>query len=255
MPIPTKEVIKMTSGSAKESETMQKNDRLVHHIARKFYRNSAMDYEDILQIGRIGLLKSIRTYDPQKAKFATYAYACIKNEIRMQMRKIQNIPPTTSFGDAINAKDEDLTYSEVIASRDQDPLDQIIANDDLLRLFRAIISLKERDQIIVASHIAEVNQNATAAEVGLSQSYVSRFQRRFFKDYATAPSGTSPKAKNNLFIDCTTVGILHISATIQTFGNVIVELPFDELALLKGLKIIQAISALFANDTIPSPRL
>ena len=161
------------------------NLRLVVYIARKF-ENSGVSVEDIISIGSIGLIKAVNTFIPsKKIKLATYASRCIENEILMYLRKSSNRRQEASIDEPLNVDGEgnELLLSDVLGS-DQDQVSQQLEQDDERRtLRRAVDRLEPRERRIMQMRFGlldgvEHTQKEVAEAVGISQSYISRLEKR-----------------------------------------------------------------------------
>lgn len=164
---------------------IEHNLRLVVYIARRF-ENTGVNLEDLISIGTIGLIKAIGTYRRDKnIKLATYASRCIENEILMHIRKIANQRTEVSFEEPINMDGEgnELLLSDILGT-DEDIVCRPLEEDVDLRLLReALNHLPEREKEIVAMRYGlegrkELTQKEVAQKMGISQSYISRLEKR-----------------------------------------------------------------------------
>ena len=162
------------------------NLRLVVYIAKKFDSPSA-GAEDLVSIGTIGLMKAVKTFDPDKnIKLATYASRCIENEILMQLRRNTKIKNEVSIDEPLN-KDGDgneLLLSDFLGT-DNDITSKKIENEvDLALLKIAISKLNEREKYImqlrfgIGGNGKEKTQKEVADMLGISQSYISRLEKK-----------------------------------------------------------------------------
>ena len=163
------------------------NLRLVIYIAKKF-ESSAVSVEDLTSIGSLGLIKAVNSFKPSKnIKFATYASRCVENEILMFLRKQSNRNIDISIDDALSVDSDgnelhliDILYTdEYEVSRDME------RESEKEVLWRSIRSLSERDQNIILMRfglngVQEKTQKEVADEIGISQSYISRLEKRIF---------------------------------------------------------------------------
>lgn len=168
-----------------KSQLIERNLRLVVYIARRF-ENTGVGIEDLISIGTIGLIKAINTYQPAKnIKLATYASRCIENEILMHIRKIANQKTEVSLDEPINTDwdGNELLLSDVLGT-DSDlisrPLEDLV-DQQLLR--EALEKLPEREKNIVVLRFGlagrrEKTQKEVADLMGISQSYISRLEKR-----------------------------------------------------------------------------
>ena len=164
---------------------IERNLRLVVFIARRF-ENTGVNLEDLISIGTIGLIKAISTYRRDKnIKLATYASRCIENEILMHIRKIANQKTEVSLDEPINMDYDgnELLLSDVLGT-DEDMILRPLEDDVDLRLLRQAVSeLPEREREIVYMRFGlagrkELTQKEVAQKMGISQSYISRLEKR-----------------------------------------------------------------------------
>lgn len=161
------------------------NLRLVVYIAKKFDSPTAST-EDLVSIGTIGLMKAVKTFDPNKnIKLATYASRCIENEILMYLRKASNSKIELSFDEplSIDWDGNELTLRDVLGT-EPDDISQEIEYEDEKRLLRTVVSelpKKERDimeQRFGLNNTKVLTQKQLADKMGISQSYISRMEKR-----------------------------------------------------------------------------
>ena len=164
---------------------IERNLRLVVFIARRF-ENTGVNLEDLISIGTIGLIKSINTYRRDKnIKLATYASRCIENEILMHIRKISSQKAEVSLDEPINMDYDgnELLLSDILGT-DEDMILRPLEDDvDLCVLRQAVKSLPEREREIVVMRFGlyghkELSQKEVAQYMGISQSYISRLEKR-----------------------------------------------------------------------------
>lgn len=164
---------------------IERNLRLVVYIARRF-DNTGVNLEDLISIGTIGLIKAIGTYRRDKnIKLATYASRCIENEILMHIRKITNQRSEVSLEEPINMDGEgnELLLSDILGT-DEDIVCRPMEDDVDIRLLREALShLPQREKEIVAMRYGlegqkELTQKEVAQKMGISQSYISRLEKR-----------------------------------------------------------------------------
>lgn len=164
---------------------IERNLRLVVYIARKF-ENTNVGIEDLISIGSIGLIKAINTFKPDKnIKLATYASRCIENEILMYLRKNQNARTEISIDEPLNVDwdGNELLLSDIL-SCEGDVINQNLEDEvdrELLNL--AISKLSKREQKIMCLRFGlcgceEKTQKEVADMLGISQSYISRLEKR-----------------------------------------------------------------------------
>lgn len=161
------------------------NLRLVVYIARKF-ENTGVGIEDLVSIGTIGLIKAVNTFRPsKKIKLATYASRCIENEILMYLRKISKSKNELSFDEPLNVDwdGNELLLSDVLGS-DSDSVNRNIEyQDEKKQLLRCVKNLSEREKQIMTMRFGlfgskEYTQKQVADMLGISQSYISRLEKR-----------------------------------------------------------------------------
>ena len=164
---------------------IERNLRLVVFIARRF-ENTGINLEDLISIGSIGLIKAIGTYRRDKnIKLATYASRCIENEILMYIRKIANQKTEISLDEPINMDYDgnELLLSDIMGT-DEDMIMKPLEDDvDLHVLHQAVSDLPEREREIIIMRFGlhgrkEMTQKEVAQKMGISQSYISRLEKR-----------------------------------------------------------------------------
>ena len=169
---------------------IERNLRLVVYIAKKF-DNTGVGVEDLISIGTIGLIKSINTFNPQKnIKLATYASRCIENEILMYLRRNSKTKMEVSIDEPLNVDwdGNELLLSDVLGT-DEDVICKDI-EDEVERklLIKAISKLNTREKTIIELRFGlsnpdgeEMTQKEVADLLGISQSYISRLEKRIIK--------------------------------------------------------------------------
>ena len=164
---------------------IEHNLRLVVYISRRF-ENTGVNLEDLISIGTIGLIKGINTYRREKnIKLATYASRCIENEILMHIRKIANQKTEISLDEPINMDYDgnELLLSDILGT-DEDMILRPLEDDvDLCVLRDALNRLPRREREIVVMRFGlegrkELTQKEVAQQMGISQSYISRLEKR-----------------------------------------------------------------------------
>ena len=181
-----KYLIKYQNGDNKAKNILiEHNLRLVVFIAKK-YESTGYDIEDLVSIGSIGLIKGINTYKIDKnIKLATYASRCIANEILMYVRKNKNRKGEISFEDALNYDSEgnELHLEDILGTDDNVVPDEIINKFDKIKLKEEIELLDDRDKQIMIMRYGlfntkEYTQKEVADLLGISQSYISRIEKK-----------------------------------------------------------------------------
>ena len=177
---------------AQEARTIliEHNLRLVVYIAKKF-DNTGVGVEDLISIGTIGLIKSINTFNPGKnIKLATYASRCIENEILMYLRRNNKTRMEVSIDEPLNVDwdGNELLLSDILGT-DEDVIYKDIENEAERRILRrAVAQLSERERTIVNLRFGlntpggeEMTQKEVASYLGISQSYISRLEKKIMK--------------------------------------------------------------------------
>ena len=172
---------------AKE-KLIEHNLRLVVFLAKK-YENTNVDLEDLVSIGSIGLIKAINTFSSNKnIKLATYASRCIDNEILMYLRKNKKVKSEVSIDQALTLDSEgNELHLEDIIGTDKDIISkEIEAENDKQIMIKEILSLKPRDREIMILRYGllgtdEFTQKEVAEKLGISQSYISRIEKKVIK--------------------------------------------------------------------------
>ena len=155
------------------------------YIARRF-ENTGINLEDLISIGTIGLIKAVNTYNPVKnIKLATYASRCIENEILMYLRKINNQKMEISLDEPLNTDwdGNELLLSEVLGTDDDIVMRPMEEETDKMLLREALATLEERERDIINMRFGlqngqELTQKEVADRMGISQSYISRLEKR-----------------------------------------------------------------------------
>ena len=164
---------------------IERNLRLVVYIARRF-ENTGINIEDLISIGTIGLIKAVNTFTPERnIKLATYASRCIGNEILMYLRKSSNRRQEASIDEPLNIDGDgnELLLSDILGS-DEDQISQRLEQDaERAILRRAVDSLSPRERQIMELRFGladgvERTQKEAADALGISQSYISRLEKR-----------------------------------------------------------------------------
>ena len=164
---------------------IERNLRLVVYIARRF-ENTGINIEDLISIGTIGLIKAISTYRSDKnIKLATYASRCIENEILMHLRKNSSQRTEVSLDEPLNTDwdGNELLLSDVLGTDADTVMRPIEAGVDRQLLDAAIAKLSQREQEIIVLRFGlrgnrEQTQKEVADRLGISQSYISRLEKR-----------------------------------------------------------------------------
>ena len=168
---------------------IEHNLRLVVYIAKKF-ENTGTGLEDLISIGTIGLIKAVNTYRADKnIKLATYASRCIENEILMYIRKTGNQRTELSIDEPLNVDwdGNELLLSDVLGSEEDSVYRNLEQDEDMKMLRSAIESLEPRDRMIIRMRYGldgykELTQKDVADLLGISQSYISRLEKRIIRE-------------------------------------------------------------------------
>lgn len=164
---------------------VEHNLRLVVYIARRF-ENTGTSLEDLISIGTIGLMKAIGTYRMEKnIKLATYASRCIENEILMHIRKISNQKAEISLDEPINQDGDgnELLLSDILGTGEDEIFAPLEAAADLTALRQALGELPGRERELIGMRYGldgqkELTQKEIAQKLGISQSYISRLEKK-----------------------------------------------------------------------------
>lgn len=180
---------KLESGDTKARELLiVHNLRLVVYIAKKF-ESTGVQIEDLISIGTLGLIKAVNTFRLSKnIKLATYASRCIENEILMYLRKTNPAKAEVSYFEPLNVDwdGNELLLSDILGSEPEDVYRDLECEDERSRLYRAVNSLEERERVIMTMRFGlgggrEYTQKEVADALGISQSYISRLEKRIIE--------------------------------------------------------------------------
>ncbi|MGO1478928.1 RNA polymerase sporulation sigma factor SigE [Senegalia sp. (in: firmicutes)] len=182
-------ISRVESDDSVKSILIERNLRLVVYISRKF-ENTGIGIEDLISIGSIGLIKAVNTFKPdKKIKLATYASKCIENEILMYLRKNNKIKTEISFDEPLNTDwdGNELLLSDILGT-DNDIIFKLLEEEiDKELLIEAMGSLSERERKIMELRFGikktgeEKTQKEVADILGISQSYISRLEKRIVR--------------------------------------------------------------------------
>lgn len=180
--------LKDDGDSSAKDILIEHNLRLVVFLAKK-YENTGVDLEDLVSIGTIGLIKGINTFSKDKnIKLATYASRCIDNEILMHLRKIKKLKTEVSFdaslsydseGNELHLEDVLGTESDIVTKRIEEVNDKKVMINEVLHL-----NPRDRDIMILRYGLMgheELTQKEVAEKLGISQSYISRIEKKVIK--------------------------------------------------------------------------
>ncbi|MBQ6115764.1 MAG: RNA polymerase sporulation sigma factor SigE [Oscillospiraceae bacterium] len=164
---------------------IERNLRLVVYLARRF-ENTGVHMEDLISIGTIGLIKAVNTFrSDRNIKLATYASRCIENEILMHLRKTSNLRAEVSFDEPLNTDwdGKELLLSDVLGTDGDVVMRPIEADVERQMLHTAVSRLDNREREIITMRFGlrghkELTQKEVADRLGISQSYISRLEKR-----------------------------------------------------------------------------
>ena len=178
----------MAGDAAARDDLITHNLRLVVYLAKK-YENSGVPQEDMISIGTIGLIKAVNTFTPARnIKLATYASRCIGNEILMYLRKTSNRRQEASLDEPLNVDGDgnELLLSDILGSDENMVGQQLEQDAERAGLRRAVSSLSARERRIMELRFGltdgvERTQKEAADALGISQSYISRLEKRIIQ--------------------------------------------------------------------------
>ena len=168
-----------------KSALIEHNLRLVVYIAKRF-ENTGINIEDLISIGTIGLIKAVNTYKAEKnIKLATYASRCIENESLMYLRKTSNQRGEVSFDEPLNTDwdGNELLLSDILGTEEDMVMKPLEEDTDRQLLSLALNRLEDREKLIITlrfglNGVQERTQKEVADQLGISQSYISRLEKR-----------------------------------------------------------------------------
>ena len=171
-----------------KAKLIEHNLRLVVYISRKF-ENTGVDADDLISIGTIGLIKAINSFRTDKnIKLATYASRCIENEILMYLRRTVKLKSEVSFDEPLNTAFEgnELLLSDILGTDSETVYGGVEANVEKELLKEALKKLPEREQRIMYMRFGlggqeEMTQKDVADRLGISQSYISRLEKKIIE--------------------------------------------------------------------------
>ena len=179
------ELLAKGDSSAKDV-LVERNLRLVAHIAKKYTKAPGVDEDDLISIGTIGLIKAISTFDYKKqARLATYASRCIENEILMTVRGNKKLKQEISLNECLghDSDGNEVTFMDILPTSDMEIADRVSTDMDLKKLSGYIKKcLTEREQEIIIKRYGlgkrAYTQQEIAEEMNISRSYVSRIEKK-----------------------------------------------------------------------------
>lgn len=177
---------KMMKGNEEAKQTLiERNLRLVVYTAGKF-ENTGIGTEDLVSIGTIGLIKAINSYNTEKEiKLATYASRCIENEILMQIRKTQKMKREVSLDDPLNTDTDgnELLLCDVLGTDSETVSERVMNEVENKLLKKALFVLTDKERYIISKRFGlgggeEMTQKEVADQMEISQSYISRLEKK-----------------------------------------------------------------------------
>lgn len=170
------------------NKLIEHNLRLVVYVAKR-YETNLTNLEDLISIGTIGLVKAINTFKLEKSiKLATYASRCIENEILMYLRKKSKMRGEVSLDEPLKCDYDgnELLLVDILSVSENEVLDSLFTEEQHAQLYQAIDELKPREKEILSLRFGlngyeELTQKETAEKLGISQSYISRLEKRIIK--------------------------------------------------------------------------
>lgn len=176
------------AGRDARDQLVRHNLRLVAHVCKKYYAATS-NQDDLISIGTIGLIKAVNTFEPTKnIKLATYASRCIENEILMYLRKSSNRRQDASIDEPLNTDNDgnELLLMDVLTSDQPQVGEELERNAEHAALHRAVARLTPRERRIMELRFGlnretEHTQKEVADQLGISQSYISRLEKRIIR--------------------------------------------------------------------------
>ena len=165
---------------------VERNLRLVAHIAKKYTKVAGADEDDLISIGTIGLIKAVATFDYKKqSRIATYAARCIENEILMSVRSSKKLNQEISLNECLghDSDGNEVTFMDILPATDREISEKISVDTDLKKLgdyIKKCLNPREQEIIIKRYGLGErvYTQQEIAEEMNISRSYVSRIEKR-----------------------------------------------------------------------------
>lgn len=180
-------IIRLKAGDEEARSTLiERNLRLVAYVAKKYYQ-SGKDYEDLISIGTIGLIKSIGKFDESKGiRFATYAVRCIHNEILMCLRNEKKLVNEVSMNEPIGFDYEgnEINLMDILCDEEESVFNEVNLKIDTKKLYEGVeeaLDEREREIIILRYGLygkKALAQKSIAKRLGISRSYVSRIEKK-----------------------------------------------------------------------------
>lgn len=176
---------KMEGDKAARDILIEKNLRLVAHIAKKYENNRDLQ-EDLISIGTIGLIKAVDSFQPTKqTRLATYASRCIENEILMHLRSSKKLNQEVSMNEVVGVDKDgsEIVLEDLLEKKEMPYIDQIDQKDKINKLITHFDILSSREKEIIVkryglNNTKKMTQKEIAEELNISRSYVSRIEKR-----------------------------------------------------------------------------
>ena len=209
-----------------KSELIEHNLRLVMYIAKRF-ENKKLDMQDLVSVGSIGLIKAVDSYKPDKnIKLATYASRCIENEILMYLRKVNKSLNDLSLDDTLVNDDEgnNLTLGEIIPDN-KIAYEEIELKDQKSYLIQSISKLSDREKLIMSMRYGlngyeELTQKEVADYMNISQSYISRLEKKILHKLKREMQKKYVKKEINISFFIVNIQIKHIMDGLNCFHHI-----------------------------------
>jgi len=184
----SKTIAKLDNDENAKNLLIQHNLRLVVYIAKKF-ENTGTELEDLISIGTLGLIKAINTFKSDKnIKLATYASRCIENEILMHIRKTGSQRNEISIDEPLNVDwdGNELLLSDILGNEEDGATYELDQREERKSVLLAVSHLPERERVIIEMRYGlgekeEMTQKEVADLLGISQSYISRLEKKIIK--------------------------------------------------------------------------
>lgn len=189
-------IISLLPDESARNTLIEHNLRLVVYIAKRF-ENTGINIEDLISIGTLGLIKAINTFCADKnIKLATYASRCIENEILMYIRKTSGKSAEISIDEPLNVDwdGNELLLSDVLGSDEEPAAAEIMKQEEIATIREAIDALEPREREIIILRYGlyghrEMTQKDVADHLGISQSYISRLEKRIISELQKSLAG------------------------------------------------------------------
>lgn len=183
--------------SPEEEKKVEENKGFVFYFVHKMFpRISQSEFDEKAQIGMLGLIKAVKTFDESKAKFSTYASTCIENEILMSIRADQKFSLDVSLNTLVKEKDgSEITIVDVLQDERNSEFYKDIENREKIQSALSIIlnQFPSKQMVVMLLNVAGMPQKEIGEQLGFSQSYVSRIVKRYTETLRETVQNYSPK--------------------------------------------------------------